>query len=257
MFVRTGRRFIHGAGPEVEVKFNGWHDAQDGRFTFVNGGNYFPPDGRQVGGGGSFGGGGATSKEKWPAEPSKPPRDRKDNTSRRAEKVSGVISRREGSASPHQKSPKARKVAKTAKPVRRHVRSNGYDYEIDEASHPFRVSGTLRTGSSQRRNRRAQAEAGGKDRLATDEGGHLIARRFDGPSDAFNHFPQDRNFNRSGYAKLENEMARLQREGKTVRVEASVIYKSGTWRPEFIDFKYSVEGVGKSQRFANAPEKRK
>jgi LysM repeat protein len=77
-WLRTGQL------PPVEYKFNGWHDPEDGRFTFVGNGRYFPPgnssparpeqiamarppktskgprDNRFTGGGGSFGGGGAT-----------------------------------------------------------------------------------------------------------------------------------------------------------------------------------------------------
>lgn len=43
VWLRTGRRV---EGPPVEVKFNPWHDREDGRFTFVGQGNYFPRGGR-------------------------------------------------------------------------------------------------------------------------------------------------------------------------------------------------------------------
>jgi LysM repeat protein len=76
-WLRTGR-----VPAAIEYKFNGWHDREDGKFTQVGAGSYFPPGsssgagrerfatassprerpkpGGSIGGGGSFGGGGAT-----------------------------------------------------------------------------------------------------------------------------------------------------------------------------------------------------
>lgn len=39
IYLRTGRRVVRGT---IERKFNPWHDPDDGKFTFANGGNYFP-----------------------------------------------------------------------------------------------------------------------------------------------------------------------------------------------------------------------
>ncbi len=39
VWLRTGRWEAH---PSIEVKYNPWHDAEDGRFTFVGRGRYFP-----------------------------------------------------------------------------------------------------------------------------------------------------------------------------------------------------------------------
>ena len=50
IYLRTGRR-VKG----IEVKFNPWHDPDNGRFTFAGTGRYFP-------GGGQFGGGGASGR---------------------------------------------------------------------------------------------------------------------------------------------------------------------------------------------------
>lgn len=43
--------------------------------------------------------------------------------------------------------------------------------------------------------------------------GHHIAARFNGPTEAFNHFAQDANFNRRGYRWLEDEWTRDKRAG--------------------------------------------
>lgn len=42
IWMRTGRRI---EGRALEVKFNPWHDPENGRFTFVGQGNYFPRHG--------------------------------------------------------------------------------------------------------------------------------------------------------------------------------------------------------------------
>ncbi|HSX56652.1 MAG TPA: DNA/RNA non-specific endonuclease [Sphingomonas sp.] len=59
VWLRTGRR---GEGAPVEVKFNPWHDREDGRFTFAGQGNYFPRGWRASNNASSdrFGGGGAS-----------------------------------------------------------------------------------------------------------------------------------------------------------------------------------------------------
>jgi hypothetical protein len=49
--------------------------------------------------------------------------------------------------------------------------------------------------------------------LTTDEGGHYIGRRFNGPTDEFNHFAQDISFNRGEYKRLENKWHRALNEG--------------------------------------------
>src|SRR3546814_19055716 len=67
--------------------------------------------------------------------------------------------------------------------------------------------------------RRNQRSAGGADRRATDDGGHYIAARFNGPSDAFNHFAQDANFNRGTYRAMEDAWAASVRAGHRVMVD--------------------------------------
>ena len=61
---------------------------------------------------------------------------------------------------------------------------------------------------------------------ATDDGGHYIARRFNGPTDAFNHFAQNANFNRGGYRALEDRWAKAIRDGKKVRVKIIPFYRA-------------------------------
>ncbi|WP_254602633.1 DNA/RNA non-specific endonuclease [Sphingomonas bacterium] len=55
------------------------------------------------------------------------------------------------------------------------------------------------------RSKTNQREASKPDRLRTDDGGHFIAARFNGPSDKINHFAQDANFNRGAYRVMEDK----------------------------------------------------
>lgn len=74
------------------------------------------------------------------------------------------------------------------------------------------VEGTLTVAEKPRRSLKSQSEAGGADRKITDDGGHYIAARFNGPTYDFNHFAQDAKFNRGKYRLLEAEWGRAKRE---------------------------------------------
>ncbi|TGX40161.1 hypothetical protein E5A74_15720 [Sphingomonas naasensis] len=136
----------------------------------------------------------------------------------------------------------------------RQATRNGYLYEIDEQSRTRRVSGEITFKLDQRRSKKAQRAAGGADRRASDEGGHYIARRFNGPTEAFNHFAQDRNFNRSGYSRLEEEWARAKRAGKSVRVKIVPVYEGSSHRPSALNIWFWINGERKSRKFPNGSE---
>ncbi|WP_174297543.1 DNA/RNA non-specific endonuclease [Sphingomonas bacterium] len=132
---------------------------------------------------------------------------------------------------------------------------NGYDYTIDPAGNTRLIDGTITRGKNQGRDRKVQAAAGLPDRLPTDQGGHYIARRFNGPTDAFNHFAQDENFNKSSYAKLEHEWDRLDRQGKRVHVTIIPEYSSPSRRPYRLEVTYTVGGSSKIEVFRNRSSK--
>lgn len=96
------------------------------------------------------------------------------------------------------------------------IDAKGYAFDLDALSRTRKVTGTLASNPNQGRSRSSQRTAGGRDRLPGDEGGHYIARRFDGPTQAFNHFAQNGNFNKSAYLGLENRWAAAQKLGKKV-----------------------------------------
>lgn len=122
---------------------------------------------------------------------------------------------------------------------------------IDAEDRTRQVSGTITLGAASKRARSAQAAAGGADRLSTDDGGHYIAARFNGPRDAFNHFAQDANFNRGGYRVLENRWARDTCVGRKVYVKITPEYVGHSSRPDRILVSYLVDGREKSREFRN------
>lgn len=164
---------------DVEVKFNPWHDSANGQFTFRGQGTWMG-GGFTGGGGGSFGGGGASGN--WG-----PPATAKEGKSSQ---------RKPPSTFPASTAAQAVAAVSAASEQSHVVVRNGYSYTLDSADRTTVVTGTLTQASDRQRSHSAQAGAGGSDRLATDDGGHYIAARFNGPTDTFNHFAQDTNFNR-------------------------------------------------------------
>jgi len=134
------------------------------------------------------------------------------------------------------------------------VGHNGYTYKTDAQGRVTDVSGDLNVNKAQGRNQRAQSEAGGKDRLTDDQGGHFVGRRFDGPKDAINHFAQNGNFNMGAYRSLEHRWDKLLQEGRHVRVQLTPKYAGDSLRPESLKVKYWVDGVPQDPiTFKNAP----
>ena len=119
------------------------------------------------------------------------------------------------------------------------------------------MTGTLTLNPGQARSRSAQAAAGGTDRLTTDDGGHYVAARFDGPTDSFNHFAQNANFNRGGYRVLESQWAKDVKRGDPVWVRIVPGYVGSSQRPSTIDVTFSVNGHANFREFTNSSSKGK
>ncbi|WP_374146102.1 DNA/RNA non-specific endonuclease [Sphingomonas sp. 28-63-12] len=212
----------------VEVKFNPWHDPANGRFTFANSGKRY-----------GFGGGGAQAG--WSAP--KPPRARKPADVGKPKTSPDRSTDRTTTGST------ATVVKPAVEPFRR-VTKNGYDFEVDRAGKMRRASGDLTQGA-ENRSRRGQRATGGLDRRSTDDGGHYIARRFNGPPDDFNLFPQDANFNRGRYRVLEDQWARAKRAGKSVMIEIIPRFVGGSTRPSALDVYFRIDGELRSVKFQN------
>ena len=120
---------------------------------------------------------------------------------------------------------------------------NGYKYHLDDKGRVVKVEGTLKLNKSQTRNPKAQRNAGGKDRLPDDQGGHFVGRRFDGPTDEMNHFAQNGDFNNSAYRKLENSWERMLKDKKDVRIEITPRYADNSLRPDKVTVKQWIDGI--------------
>jgi HK97 family phage portal protein len=252
---------------KVEAKFNPWHDPEHGRFTFVGQGvralgsaisiistssrGRRARKGPEPRTGGSFGGGGATGS--WDSPQPAKPRPKVAKPTRPAAKprqgrIKPKILNRLPDVSIRRSAPNA---STSSPPLRRETR-NGYDYDIDEKDRTRRVLGILTLEPSQGRSKRNQLAAGGPDRLPVDQGGHYIAREFNGPTDKFNHFAQNATFNKSEYRKLELQWKGLIEKGSEVNVDITPRYEGLSQRPETISVTYHVDGERHYKTFLNA-----
>lgn len=73
--------------------------------------------------------------------------------------------------------------------------------------------------------------------------------RFNGPTETFNHFAQDANFNRGGYRVLDDEWAKDKRAGRAVAVKIVPRFDRASVRPSVIDVSLTVDGKEKSLKF--------
>jgi DNA/RNA non-specific endonuclease len=260
IWIRTGVLLKIPSPEPSEEKYNHRHDPANGRFTFRGTGVHDgTPSVRkpQPARGGSFGGAGASGS--WDKQPgSKPPPPVLDSPSAVFITTSPTRVRDDVPASkPTPKPVRPLPPVAHPKPATEKIVLNGYSFHIDAAKRLRKVEGLLALGQTQPRSRSAQRDAGKPDRRSTDDGGHYIARRFNGPTAAINHFAQDLNLNRGRYRVLEDEWARRKREGKTVYVIIRPLYLGDSKRPVGIIVIFSVNGRERSVRFPNEPRGKK
>jgi hypothetical protein len=132
----------------------------------------------------------------------------------------------------------------------RTITKNDYDFDVDVLERTRRIRGQLRL-KLERRSRREQRHAGKPDCLPNDDGGHYIAARFNGPRERFNHFAQDRNFNRGAYRTVEDQWAKALGAGKRVFVDIVPQYKGLSRRPYSLNVVWYVDGERFSESFPN------
>lgn len=276
-WLRTGRWPDRGAASAIERKFNPWHDPEDGRFTFAGTGRHYGSGGqgraarpanslrrrpplrvdvpglpprRVRGGGGSFGGGGATGS--WTAGGSSRAQVKpKPGPIPRSAPTQPIVV-------PGPLRPRPSVKPAPARPIRtprwRKVESNEYIYWLDENDDPRRIEvPNLSIDAKTPRSRSAQRNAGKPDRLPTDDGGHFIAHRFNGPRDGFNHFAQDASINRGKYRVLEQEWFDARAKGKPVSLAMTIVYPKGSRRPDHLLIWSNVDGQMQYQRIDNHP----
>ncbi|NJN47112.1 MAG: hypothetical protein HC808_12210, partial [Candidatus Competibacteraceae bacterium] len=105
-----------------------------------------------------------------------------------------------------------------------------YTYDTDELGRVERVSGELHLDAADRNTYRQQ-QAGGAERLTTDDGGHLVGSQFDGPGEAINLIAQNRGINRSGgqWYALESTWQTALNRGHQVSVDIQPVFPVPTF----------------------------
>ncbi|MFZ5745670.1 MAG: DNA/RNA non-specific endonuclease [Pseudomonadota bacterium] len=230
IYLRTGV-VLTSSGASLALKYNPWHDIEDGRFTRAGMGRKVPPRfGGFEGGGGGFGGAGASGSWQEPKRPAeKPPKKPTSATAAGDNKTPGD----------------------TKNPVVETFTRNGYAFGVDAQFRTRRVTGTLTPGPHSSRSRSMQSGAGRPDRRQSDDGGHYIAVRFNGPREKFNHFAQDANFNRGQYRALEDQWAKAIARGEKVLVDLKPAYRGSSQRPSSILIVWTTGTSRKRMRLKN------
>lgn len=207
-----------------------------------------PSDAFTGGGGGRGGGAGATGKAIWPD--AQMPR----STPAASATPTARIFR---STTPATSATSATALARPATAIvgerRRVIVANGYNYELEAGDRMRHVWGEVSLTATPVRSRSHQAAAGGADRRKTDDGGHYIAARFNGPTEAFNHFAQDANFNRGRYRAFEEQLATAKKQHKRVTISIVPHYHGASRRPYELDVSFTIDGRGDSVKMPNEP----
>lgn len=129
--------------------------------------------------------------------------------------------------------------------------SCGYNYKTDSLGRISNYSGKLKLQNGVR-NKAAQVAAGGSDRLANDDGGHLIATIFGGSGTSENLVAMNSSINRGEYKKLENLWASALSAGKTVSVDGQCLYNGNSERPSKFIITYIIDGIKNKTSIINA-----
>ena len=106
------------------------------------------------------------------------------------------------------------------------------EYTYQSSQFGKTASGSLDLTDNPQRDSAAQRAAGGADREAMDDGGHLIGARFKGASGSENLEAQNRDVNRGDYKRMENRWAEDLNEGNQVYVHVETYRPEGSERPE-------------------------
>jgi len=97
----------------------------------------------------------------------------------------------------------------------------------------------------------AQKNAGGEDRRAGDQGGHIVGRDMGGDSGEGNLVAMDSRINQSDYKRMEYDIKEALDEGKTVHTSTEISYSGDSERPDTIMVKVDVDGKGTVYTFDN------
>ena len=104
-----------------------------------------------------------------------------------------------------------------------------FTYEVNKETGTTTARGELEINKASRSQMKKAFT--GKDKLATDDRGHLVVARFDGKAIPENLFGQNRNVNRIDFKHVENAEAKALKQGATIDTERTAFISNGT-RPD-------------------------
>ncbi|WP_346962660.1 DNA/RNA non-specific endonuclease [Moraxella catarrhalis] len=140
----------------------------------------------------------------------------------------------------------------TLNPNTRYEVNNGthiHTYHTDGQGRVNKVEGQLSL-KTMPKNTSQQTGVGKSVNATGDEGGHLIASILGGAGDRINMVPQAQRLNRSDWKKMENELARELKAGKSVSVKIDIDYPLGnSVRPNRFKVVATINGKPKEWRF--------
>lgn len=130
---------------------------------------------------------------------------------------------------------------------------NGNHYTTDDLGRTSTWDADLKMTSEERSPEAsiAQQEAGGRDRLKNDDGGHLVAHMNGGGSSCENLVPMRDCINRGDYKKCEIEENQMLQEGKSVHESGKVNYEGDSKRPSTIEKSYTDGDKSVEVKFDN------
>lgn len=125
-------------------------------------------------------------------------------------------------------------------------------YKTDDNGRIVSCDGYAKSTPEGERDNKAQTQAGGEDRRAGDQGGHILARIFGGAKGIENMLAMRGSaINQSVYKRMENEISKALEEGKEVHVHVDVEYDGDSQRPSKITVTYTIDGKETVAQFDN------
>ena len=129
---------------------------------------------------------------------------------------------------------------------------DGYSYFTDEYGRVNKVSGELKLETKDRNLYQQGKSVEIKDGIAgEDQGGHIIARIFNGPGEQINYVPQSAKLNNGQWRAMERTWQEALTEGKKVDINIEVVYNQNSKRPESFNITYYINGKLNTKQFDN------
>lgn len=129
---------------------------------------------------------------------------------------------------------------------------DGYSYFTDKYGRVSKVSGELKLETKDRNLYQQGKSVEIKDGIAgEDQGGHIIARIFNGPGEQINYVPQSAKLNNGEWRAMERIWQEALTEGKKVDINIEVVYNQNSKRPECFNITYYINGKLNTKQFDN------